>query len=247
MNRNTCQAMPHQGRLAKNTNLRRKALTRKIAKFREDTVYSYIVTTVERRKGRLRQEGSAPNFQGGLITLCSCKHWMRTFRNIESWKRVWIAGYTSKSLGNKLFYLMRVSEAFESHRELWFSDCVSEETKSRKAAHLSRFGDIYEPKSETSDAYSPRDYTLPRQSHVHRDSDIWRKDIDYPAKHGRRPALLVGDPKHSFLWDDPVLSYPFKLFQGQKKTTLSELFPFIEPSHRSKRRSRMMARGSSGR
>ena len=41
MKQRTYQAMPSRERLAKNTNLRRKALTKKIAKFREDTVYSY--------------------------------------------------------------------------------------------------------------------------------------------------------------------------------------------------------------
>ena len=232
MNRNTYQSMPRRGRLAKNTNLRCKALTKKISKFREDTVYSYILTTVERREGLLRQEGSAPNFQGGLITLCSCKHWMRTFRDVKSWKGIWIAGFTRKDLGNRLFYLMRVSEAFESHRELWFSNCISEETKAKKAANLSPFGDIYRPKSEAGDDYSHRDYTRPRKSHVHRDPDIWRADIDYySAKHRRRPALLVGDRKYSFLWDEAVMPYPFTLYQGQKKTSLSKLLPFIEPNH----------------
>ena len=206
MNKDTHQAMPHQGRLAKNLNLRGRALGKRLAKFQEDTVYSYVVTTVEHREGRLRQEGSAPNFQGGLITLCSCKHWMRTFRDLESWKRVWIAGYTRKDLCNMLFYLMRVSVAFESHRELWFSDRISEETKLKKAAHLSKFGDIYKPKYEASDAYSPRDYVRPCDCHVHRASGLWREDIDYySANHGRRPALLVGDPKHSFLRSSATL------------------------------------------
>ena len=36
---------------------------------------------------------------------------------------------------------MLVSETFESHRELWFSDSVSEETKAAKAANLNKFGD----------------------------------------------------------------------------------------------------------
>ena len=226
MNRGTFQAMPRRGRLAKNLNLQRKALTRKIAKFRRDAVYSYIVTTVERREGRLRQEGSGPNFQGGLITLCSCKHQMRAYRDVESWKGVWIAGYTRKDLGNRLFYLMRVAEAFESQHDLWFSDCISEETKNKKAAHLSRFGDIYKPKSGTSDDYTPRGYVRPRKSHVHRKSDVWRKDIDYYSKRlRRRAALLVGDPKYSFLWDEPVCSYPFTIYQGDKNTCLSELIP----------------------
>lgn len=235
----TYQAMPHRGRLAENLNLRCGPLARKIAGFRQETVYSYILTTLECREGRLRQEGSAPNFQGDVITLCSCKHWMRTFRESESWKGVWIAGYTTKELGNQLFYLMRVSEALESHRELWLSDYISEETKLKKAAHLSKFGDLYKPKSEASDAYTPRDYVKPRKNHVHRRPDIWHEDIDYySGKHRRRPALLVGDPKNSFLWDDPTLSFPFTLYQGQKKTSLRELFPFIEQGNRRRRRSR---------
>ena len=209
------QAMPRRGRLAENLNLRRRKLSRKITRFRQETVYSYIVTTVELREGRLRQEGSSPNFQGDLITLCSCKHWMRTFREPESWKGVWIAGYTAKDLGNRLFYLMRVSEAFESHRELWLSERIPDETKIKKAAHLSKFGDIYRPKREASDAYSYRDYVRPCQSHVHRRLDIWRDDIDYYSEHhDRRPALLVGAPKYSFLWDEPVIPYPFGQVPG---------------------------------
>jgi hypothetical protein len=30
--------------------------------------------------GQYSQTASAPNFQGGVITLCTCKHWMRTFK-----------------------------------------------------------------------------------------------------------------------------------------------------------------------
>lgn len=240
MNRHTHQAMPTKGKLAKHLNLPRKALKGKIGKFRKDTVYAYILTTVECRNGHLRQFGSAPNFQGSLITLCSCKHLMRTFRDAESWEGVWIAGYTSKDLGNKLFYLMRVSEGFESHRDLWLSDSISEKTKTKKAAHLSRFGDIYQPKSDATDDYSPIDYVRPRRSHVHRDPDIWRGDIDYYSDNqGRRPALLVGDPKYSFLWDEPVVSYPRRLnqlYQATKKTNLSDLFPFIELGYRRRRR-----------
>ena len=227
MNRGTYQAMPRRGQLAKNLNLRRKALTRKIHKFRRDTVYSYIVKTVKRREGRLRQEGSGPNFQGDLITLCSCKHQMRAYLDVESWKGVWVAGYTRKDLGNRLYYLIRVAEAFESHYDFWFSDRISEKTKNKKAAHLSRLGDIYKPRSETIDDYTPCDYVRPRKSHVHRiPPETWRDDIDYYSERlGRRAALLVGDPKYSFLWDEPVYSYPFTIYQGEKNTSLSELIP----------------------
>ena len=229
--------MPRKSRLAKNRNLRRKPLYRKIYKFRNDTVYAYILTTIECRDGHLRQFGSAPNFQGGMITLCSCKHWMRTFRDTESWEGVWIAGYTNRDLGNKLFYLMRVSEAYKSHRDLWQSDRISEKTKAKKDAHLSRFGDIYQPKNDASDDFSPLEYVRPCRSHVHRNPDIWHEDIDYYSdRQGRRPALLVGDPKYSFLWDKAVASYPRTLYRGQKRAILSDLFPSIEPGHRTKGR-----------
>ncbi len=227
MNENAYQAMPRPGRLAKNLNLRREALAERIAPFKKDTVYCYIVDTVEYSEGRLYQTGSGPNFQGDLITLCSCKHLMRMFLGAESWKGVWIAGFTSSrdSSSNRLFYLMMVSEAFQSHRELWFSDSIPEETKIAKAANLDRFGDIYQPKTESGDPFSYWNYLAPCDDHVHCEPGDWRKDIDYLDKHGRKPALLVGRPEDSFLWDKPVATSPFKLSRGQKKTTLSELFP----------------------
>ena len=154
MNENAYQAMPRKGKLAKNLNLSREALLEKIAPFQHDCVYSYIVCTVEYEQGRLYQRGSGPNFQGGLITLCSCKHWMRTARDTESWKGVWVAGFTRKNLGNRLFYLMRASEAFESHSKLWFSDLIPEETKDAKVADLGKFGDVYRPKVGSGDPYS---------------------------------------------------------------------------------------------
>ena len=87
-------------------------------------IYTYVLTTVEADShGSFVQTGSAPNFQGGLITLCTCKHLMRTNRTPNNWECVWIAGFTGINIlsdhRNYLFYLMRVKEAFSSHKELW--------------------------------------------------------------------------------------------------------------------------------
>ena len=229
MNENAYQAMPRQGRLAKNLNLAREALSEKIARFLEDTVYYYVVDTVEYENGRLYQTGSGPNFQGDLITLCSCKHLMRTYPDVQP--GVWVAGFTnSKVMGrNRLFYLMRVSEAFESHRAFWLSDSILEETKNAKVADQDRFGDIYQPKVETSDPYSPSSYLEPCKNHVHCEPGDWRKDINYRNRYGRRPTLLVGDSEYSFLWDRPVITYPSnlsKLTQGQRKDTLTALLGY---------------------
>ena len=221
------QDMPAKGRLARNLNLTSPELIERIAPFRECTVYSYVVDTVEYHEGRLRQTGSGPNFQGDMVTLCSCKHQMRTYFDPDDWEGMWIAGFTgSTDLGtNRLFYLMRVSEAFGSHRELWLSETISEETKLAKAAHLDRFGDIYQPKGTAGIPYNHRRYLGPCKTHVHCEPGDWRKDIGYVSRHGRRAALLLGDPEHSFVFDRPTIVYPFKIGRGQKKSTLGELFP----------------------
>ena len=78
-----------------------------------------MVCTVKHEKDRLFQKGSGPNFQGGLITLCSCKHYMRTYKAMQP--KVWIAGFTSIRVKEKnwLFYLMRVLQTHKSHDEFW--------------------------------------------------------------------------------------------------------------------------------
>lgn len=226
MNRNTYQAMPRRGALSRNLNLEPEALLEKVAPFRQDTVYPYVVRTVKTRKNRLYQTGSGPNFQGGLLTLCSCKHEMRAYPNMKSLERVWIAGYTGSSplVSNKLFYLMMVSQTFESHAELWFSDSISEETKIAKAANLNKFGDIYQPKNKSEDPYCHLNYLPPCDDHVHCDPCDWHKDIDYPDQHGRTPLLLVGSRKYSFLWDTPSIESPFKI-PRKKIATLEDLLP----------------------
>ena len=227
MNQNDYQPMPSQGKLYENLNLSRKALLKRISQFLHDEVRSYIVTTTEEdEEGRLRQCGSGPNFQGGLITLSSCMHRMRTsLVDMGSWKGIWVAGFTNFNGRQRLFYLMRVSQAFKSQRGFWFSKSVPMATKKAKAAHLSKFGDIYKPKSRSGKHYSYRDYLEPREDHVHSEPRYWHKDINYRKGYKqRKPALLVGDPECSFLWDKPVIPFPFKNFQGQKITCLSCLF-----------------------
>ena len=59
----------------------------------DSDVYYYVVRTVTLRQGQFSQDGSAPNFDGGRLTLCTCKHWMRTLRPLDQWGGVWVAGF----------------------------------------------------------------------------------------------------------------------------------------------------------
>lgn len=218
-NRDICQPWPDSGQLAKNLDLRIEDL-QKVLNGEEGTVYVYVVATIKNKKGQFIQTGSAPNFQGGMITLCTCKHRLRSFREITAWEGVWIAGFTGINAGiegrNALVYLTKVSMTFQSHRDFWFSNKIPDKTKQAKAAYLHRCGDIFKPKRKDLDHFQPDNYYPPREDHVHAHKNQWHNDVNYVGVKGRRPALLVGDPDYSFLWFIPLLYVQSKLPRQKK-------------------------------
>ncbi len=223
------QPFPQTGQ---NLNLSLGALCLKIDATKA-IVYSYIVDTVKNHEGDFVQKGSAPNFQDDVISLCTCKHWMRTFRTIDKWcDNIWVAGFTGKKEGkgrNALIYLMKVGIAFKSYYELWYSDKLPDTVKQAKLAHRNKFGDIFQPKSKLIDkeVFNPQNYHPPIQNHVHanpKNPNNWHKDINYEkGVSGRKAALLIGDTQYSFLWNKPMLFYPSQLSRGQKKDNLQDL------------------------
>jgi len=219
------QPFPRRGALADRLNLSaddlREALSPSCA-----IVYCYIIATVEQRDDRFIQRGSGPNFQGGRISLCTCKHLMRTYKDPCDWEGAWIAGFTGVAAGrgsNALVYLMRVDHAFDSHAALWASGAIPTAVKRAKAAHRHPLGDIFEPKDAPGDPYRPRSYIPPHRDHVHRPHGGWHGDIDYVGPGGRRAALLFGGAATSFLWETPLLYHPVRLHRGQRKTDLATL------------------------
>ncbi len=190
-------------------------------------VYRYVITSVDNDSGRFVQRGSGPNFQGNMITLCTCKHRMRTYLSPEAWKDKWVAGFTGLGAGrgrNALVYLTKVAHAYESHFDLWYSDEIPDETKRAKSAMLSRHGDLLEPVGESVDPYDPLSYHPPHEAHSHSKNDSWHSDVRYTGgRCVREAALLVGDPEHSFLWDRPTLFLPTSIGRGEPKTTLDDL------------------------
>ena len=189
------------------------------------TVYSYIVQTVREDDGRFVQRGTAPNFYGDRVTLCTCKHHMRTFRDCDAWIGTWVAGFTGVTTGarqNDLVYLMKVGHAFPSHAALWASDNIPAKTKDAKAAHLSRMGDLFRPKDAVDDPFDANSYLPPVDSHSHRLRDAWHNDINY-SRNKRPAALLVGDPRNTSIWNRPLIRCQHQLHRGQKKWTLADL------------------------
>src|SRR3989442_2468009 len=69
------QPFPSSGTLARRLDSPLHSLRRVIPPtLQEHPLYVYIVTSAKVQAGAFVQEGSAPNFQGGLISICACKH-----------------------------------------------------------------------------------------------------------------------------------------------------------------------------
>ena len=179
------QTFSESGLLSQNLNLDRHSLAQRIGVTQGGLVYCYVVATVEYAGGQLMQSGSGPNFQGGLITLCTCKGQMRAGKDMGAWIGTWIAGITGAPAGRQaegfLFYLMRVARAFASHRDLWdWLSAHAPDAAKAKVADQNQLGDVYRPRDPCVDPYSPYAYFPPCPLHVH-SGTAWHEDIDYYA------------------------------------------------------------------
>jgi hypothetical protein len=212
--------LPHIG--GRREALRRDASAKELHEVLEgfpgtDIVRPYVVDTVRMLGGLYQQRGSAPNFDGGLGTLCTCKHQMRSRYSAESWASgVWVLGLTGMSrwrYGEQTFYyLMRIGEAYESQSELVsaFERQGRKHVLAAKDSRTSELGDIFLPNKPLGGAqrYNPQNYHRPMEEHAHsqRDDPLhWHNDIFYGKSGGRQPPVLVGDPDLTFVWTRPLV------------------------------------------
>jgi hypothetical protein len=208
----TVQPFP-KGKSAFRINRTLSELSTRLAIY-QDKAYSYVVTSVQFKNEVFEQHGSAPNFQGGVLTLCTCKHQMRTRLDVGDWHGNWVAGFSSRCLHDGkhwLFYLMKVEEAYDSHSDLWNGQ--PESVRVAKAAHRHFLGDVFIPKKTglTGDSrFEPARYHRPRRhAHISKKHPTgWHNDINYQHadRAGRQPPLLVGKPSLTFIWNEPMLS-----------------------------------------
>jgi hypothetical protein len=180
-----------------------------------ETLYCYIVATISNDHGRYCQEGSAPNFQGDVMTLCSCKHSMRALWGAPAWQGKWIAGVTGWNVAwdrHYLVYLMQIGSAYRSPAAIYRA--LTSAAQQAKAADANRLGDLYRPKDEMVDEDDPNNYVRPMDGHTHCKHNGWREDISYRDRLGRRSAYLAGAPACSFLWDRPQIIADVTLQRG---------------------------------
>jgi len=237
-NQSEHQEWPTTGLLYTNFNLPLKKLRSGLSKIpteiEDAIVYSYVIRSIEKdNEGSFMQTGSGPNFEGDVITLCTCKHKMRTYGDTNFWRNKWIAGFSGVEAGegkNVLVYLMPVSQAFESYSDLWTSKILTAKAKKQKNSRGNKLGDLYEPRRlslKGEQRFTPKNYQDPDPEHSH-SGRKWHKDVNYYGCSNRRPVLLVGDRNHSFLWSKPTIFCNGKMTQGANKKKLSEFLGALE-------------------
>ena len=213
-------------------NLKYKALKSDLRLYGQETVYAYIITTIFDHDGVFRQEGSAPNFEGGVCTLCTCKHWMRTYQSAEKWRNgFWVAGFSSlpQTGQHNLLYIMRIAEAHEDYFDLWKnSKILTADIKKQKSASNNILGDLYEPlhgdhlNSQEFFSYKP-----PVDGHVHTKNDQI-KDIRTKKNYKKTSSLLVGDPGRTYTWDTPLIQGPDHIGRNCNRWTIADFLTRIE-------------------
>ncbi|MDX2130358.1 MAG: hypothetical protein SFU91_15085 [Chloroherpetonaceae bacterium] len=200
------QPFPTKGKLKANMNLSLRDLKQRLKQSGGKEVRAYILKTFDWKGETLIQYGSGPNFQGGLITLSTCKHHMRTYYSSTDWVGNWVLGKMKKSVGeNALFYLMKVAHAYDSQYDYWQS--LDENVKKAKNSRYNILGDAFEPKRDVLSGnarYTPNNYYKPHTKHSHYNG--WENDIEYKSR-TRYTSILVGDVNNSFLWTSPKIYF----------------------------------------
>ncbi len=228
------QLMPMSGPLARKRDSSLSTLKHSIPnELQARPVYVYVIATVCNEDSQFVQTGSAPNFQGGCITLCTCKHKDRAYppkpgcqgpHSTQPWKGIWVAGICGPSAFSPrgLFYLMLVGEVFDNHADIW--QALKEPVS--KSAARDVFGDIYEPKSNITDKWASENYKRSATGHVHDNEHARRKDIEGVYRPDRYPKLLLGDANQSYLWSSPLLRLKQSTDEGWK-TAHHRFYPLL--------------------
>lgn len=208
----------------------------------EMRIYTVTTTKFDKNANTVNHLGSGPNLEGGLATLCTCKHSMRRNHIAEDWKGNWIVGLTSRAINkgfaskHYLFYMMRVEQAFESHAALYKHLEEKNPAALRiKNAVKNPLGDIFKPIVNCSNPLSPRMYELPHNNHSHGHdvNEVWEDDISYEISRTERTAtpLLLGDINNTFVWPNPMIRFTPNRGVGNKKLTLGEDFFSLLETH----------------
>lgn len=148
---------------------------------------------------------SGPNWEGGVFTLTTCKHLLRTAKTPEEWEGHWLVAFTPRINGeNYLLFRARVDKAFP--HQFFLGDYLRRRHPHAYKTKLSTRnprGDIHEPKrrlTSMQEAENIRNYVEPVDhsrfkerytSGAFKGKRKWNKDIKFRGHSGRPPAAFI--------------------------------------------------------
>lgn len=191
-----------------------KQLQRTLQGHTVETLYCFTLHEIFNTDEVFRQTRSSPNWQGGIATMATCKHQMRTWLTPEQWEAgVWCAAFApAHCADNALFFVGRVQRAFTSNYGYTQHLKGLPDLYQAKQADLDPRGDSYRPKHVLcgNQRYDHHNFHEPPTEHTRMElgSDKqpkWLKDIRYILR-GKRPPVLMFGPSFLFnkgcLWSD---------------------------------------------
>lgn len=186
------------------------------------TVYAFPHHEIHVVDGEFKQTRSGPNWQGDILTLTTCKQFMRTWR--EDWNGVWFAGF----MRGQLVWCGEVGKTFESNYDLGrYMQMRHKRAWKLKQADDSPFGDIYTPTRvlEGGQRYDIEFFSEPpnhtRSTEFYPDgTPKWWKDIRYSAN-GKYPRCLLFH--HGYVWTQPTYDTSLSMGRSGCKVSGAEL------------------------
>lgn len=213
--------------------IRKKLDMEKILKENSLPIYAYVLTTADYNdvEKKIIQGGNSPNFEGGIATLCCCKHYMRTYPKIQP--DVWIAGFTTRAKTGKnyLFFLAKIEDFkcffYDLEKYLNLKKGVDLDAKSTLKSNL---GDIYiAKKGAQNHLYKSKWYNEPCYSHVHfNGKKNWKWDIETP-EYKKHHKLLIFDIDNTFVWEEPTYFSKRQIPRGDSKFNTNEFITNLQP------------------
>lgn len=187
----------------------------------------------------LQQTRSGPNWDGGVVTIATCKHHTRTTNRV--WEGTWIAGLgPARCAGNCLLYVARVGVALDSNYHLGLTvQSIDRQAWAAKQADANPRGDLYRPDLAGLRAFGPYDHRAYHEPPGHtRSTEFykkspgsvserpdgkvpkWWRDVEYIGR-GRRPPVFLFD--RVALFSRPMLWVRYRPGRACLRLSPSEL------------------------
>jgi hypothetical protein len=189
----------------------------------DEELYLYTQHEIFCESAVIKQTRTTPNWEGGVVTFCNCKHLMRTYTK-ETWRGIWIAGLCPRDCVNNTFlFVGRIEHSFDGNYTLgqWLAK-NHPAARRAKLAHKNPRGDVYDPQYGYSVVSYGRRYhhdtfTEPVNhcravetykkspgSTLREDGTVpkWWRDLEY-VQRGTRPPVFVLSP--CFLFSRPLV------------------------------------------